>query len=388
MDPHTRWFRRLSRLLPADFRAVYGRDMEQTFRARRAEVARERTGLLRLWLETAWDLIRTAPGQHVDQVRLDVRYAARTMARRPAFSIATALVFAIGTAATTAVFAIVDAALLRPVPFEEPDRLVAVRELTPQDAQPWELSYVSFLELQRDARSFERLAAYMRNGVRIGGSDPQLVDAALVSANLLETLRVRPLAGRGFDPAEDAPGGAAVAVISAALARARFGSVEQALNGELIIDNKSHTVVGVLPDGLRFPDEDVQIWMPIGQLRDQPWMRNRAVHVALPVGRLRANVSLEGARAELTAWTDALRAREPAADPGHSLLVRSLAEQVSATARPALVAIASAVLLLLIVTCCSVGLLLLTRGADRSTEVALRSVARREPRPPRAATGD
>ena len=131
-------------------------------------------------------------------------------------------------------------------------------------------------------------------------------------------------------------------------------------------------MVGVLPEGLRFPDEDVQIWMPIGQLRDESYMRNRAVHVTLPVGRLRANVSLDEARAELKAWTDTLRAREPATDPGHSLLVRSLAAQVSANARPALVALASAVLLLLVVTCCSVGLLLLTRGADRSTEVALR----------------
>src|SRR5689334_17412574 len=139
MDRHTRWFRRLSRLLPADFRSVFGREMEQAFRARRDEVAPERAGLVRLWVETVWDLLRTAPAQHLEQMRLDVRYAARTLVRRPAFSIATALVFAIGITATTAVFAIVDAALLRPVPFAEPNRLVAVRELTPQDAQPWEL---------------------------------------------------------------------------------------------------------------------------------------------------------------------------------------------------------------------------------------------------------
>ena len=380
-DRHTRWFRRLSRLLPADFRILYGRDMEQAFRARRDEVAHERTGMLRLWFETLRDMVRTAPGQHVDQVRLDVRYAARTLARRPGFSVATALVFAIGTASTTAVFAIVDAALLRPVPFEEPDRLVAVREQTPQDAQPWELSYVSFLELQRDARSFEQLAAYMRNGVRLGGrggtgrsgsNDPQLIDAALVSANLLETLRVQPIAGRGFAPAEDAPGGVKVVMLAAGLARTRFGSAQQSLNEVVRIDDQPYTVIGVLPDGLRFPDEEVQVWMPIGHLGDKPWMRNRAVHVSLPVGRLRATVGIGEARAELAAWQNALQARDPAADPHHTLVVRSMADQVSASARPALMAIASAVVLLLIVTCCSVGLLLLTRGADRRAEVALR----------------
>lgn len=111
-------------------------------------------------------------------------------------------------------------------------------------------------------------------------------------------------------------------MIGAGLARARFGSPEQALDGVLTIDNRPHTVVGVLPDGLRFPDEDVQVWMPIGQLRDEPWMRNRAVHVALVVGRLRTNVTLEEARFELAAWTEALRAREPAADPDHTLLAR------------------------------------------------------------------
>jgi predicted permease len=375
MDRGTRWFRRLARILPAEFRAAHGRELEQAFRARRAETIHERTGLVRLWSETAWDLIRTAPGQHADQLRQDVRYLAQSIARRPGFAVAVSLVFALGTATTTAVFAIVDAALLRPIPFEAPDRLVAVRERTPQDALPWELSYISYLELQRDSHSFEQLAAYMRNGIRLDGrgdQSPQLIDAALVSANLVEALRVPLAAGRGFSAAEDAPGGAKVVLLSAGLARTRFGSARQSLNEVLRIDDEPYTVIGVLPDGLHFPDDEVEVWMPIGHLGDRPWMRSRAVHVALVVGRLNDGVTLNEARAELTAWQDALQMREPAADPRHSILVRSLAEQVSASARPSVMAIASAVVLLLIVTCCSVGLLLLTRSADRWTEVAIR----------------
>src|SRR5687768_8915142 len=161
-----RWYRRLVRLFPADFQADYARDMEQTFRAQEREAhERGRLGAVALWWETLRDVLRTAPREHLGQIRQDVRYAIRIMARRPTFTVITALVFAIGIGGTTAVFSVVDAALLRPVPFEDADRLVAVGEQTPQDTQPWELSYSSYVDLRRDARSFEQLAAYQRNGV-------------------------------------------------------------------------------------------------------------------------------------------------------------------------------------------------------------------------------
>ena len=372
MDRHTRLFRGLLKLLPADFQADYARDMERTFHAQRRDAERERGGIVRLWFQTVRDLLRTAPREHFDQLAQDTRYAVRTMARRPGFSCVGALVFAVGIASTTAVFSVVQAALLEPVPFDDPDRLVAVREQTEQDTQPWELSYVSYLELRHDAMAFERLAAYMRNGVVLGGAEPQLTNAALISANLLDTLGVRLLAGRGFSDSEDAPGGAGVALVGESMARARFGSVERAVGGALIVDGRATTVVGVLPETFRFPDADVQVWLPIGQLADEPWMRDRAVHVALITGRLRHGVSLDTARVELTAWMNAMQAREPTADPRHRVIVRLLAEQVSADARPAVTALACAVLLLLAVTCSSVGLLLLTRAAGRSGEVAVR----------------
>jgi len=373
MDRRTRWFRRLLRLLPADFQADYARDMERTFRSQQREACERGAGsVMWLWFETISDVLRTAPREHITQMMQDVRYAGRTMARRPTLSFVTALVFAIGIGGTTAVFSIVDAALLRPVPFEDPGRLVALREQTPQDSQPWELSYPSFVELQRDTRSFERLAAYMRNGVVIGGPEPVLTDAILISANLLATLRVQPLAGRAFTDAEDAPGGAAVALVGADLARSRFGSADAAVGQSLAIDNRATTIVGVLPETFRFPDAEVSVWLPIGQLSSEPWMRNRAVHVALVVGRLATGVSLEAARAEVEAWSAAIQAREPDADRGHRLVIAFLADQVSRSARPAVMALAGAVLLLLLVTCSSVGLLFLTRAVGRVDEVSIR----------------
>jgi putative ABC transport system permease protein len=373
VDRGTRWFRRLLRLLPADFQADYARDMERTFRAQRREAGeRGRLGALALWWETLRDVLRTAPREHLGQIRQDVRYAIRLMARRPTFTAVTALVFAIGIGGTTAVFSVLDAALLRPVPFEDPARLVAVREQTPQDTQPWELSYPSYLELRRDARSFEQLGAYQRNGVVIGGPEPTPTEAALASANLLETLRVKPIAGRGFRTGEDAPGGAAVALIRDDLARARFGSAEQAVGSVLTIDDRPTTVVGVLPARFRFPISEVALWLPIGQLGGEPFMRNRSVHFALVVGRLAPGVPIDSARAEVVAWMDALQAREPDADPRHRMTLVSLAEQVSGGARPAVTVLTCAVLLLLGVTCSSVGLLLLTRSAGRGDEILIR----------------
>jgi predicted permease len=367
-----RWFRRLVRLFPAEFQADYAREMERTFAAQHRDATHEPGGVVRLWLETVHDLLRTAPREHLDQIRQDVRYASRTLARQPAFSVVATLVFALGTAATTAVFSVVQAALLAPIPFDESDRLVAIRELTPDDSQPWELSFPAYLELRRDAQSFEQIAAVMRNGASIGGREPILTDAALISANLLDALRVRPLAGRPFTDAEDRPRGPSAAIIREDVARARFGSPERAVGAVLLVDEQPATIVGVLPVSFRFPDDEVLLWLPIGRLADEPYMQNRAVHVALPVARLRDGVGLEQARAELDAWSDAMHARDPAADPNHRILVRSLAEQVSVNARPAMTALACAVVLLLVVTCSSVALLLLTRGSNRAGEVAIR----------------
>ena len=369
-----RVFRRLVRILfPAEFHAEYGAEMAQTFKAQHEEARHEGVpGLVRLWFETLVGLLSTAPRQHVDQLRLDLRYAARTMARRPVVHAVAGLVLAVGIASTTVIASIVDAALLRPVPFGDPDRLVAVRERTPQDARLWELSYPTYLELRHGATSFRQLAAYMREQVVVGGEEPQLADAASISANLIETLGVRPIAGRGFTDAADTPPGEPAVVISERFARMRFGSPGQAVGRPLRIDDRPATVVGVLPDRFRFPDADVDVWLPIGRVADQPWMRNRAVHVAQVVGRVRDEVSLDVVDAELRAWMDGLHAREPAADPGHQLLARSFARQMSAPARGAVTALAGAVLLLLVVTCASVGLLLLTRVAARRREIAVR----------------
>jgi predicted permease len=374
MSLELRVFRRLVRLIfPEEFRAGYERDMARTYDAQRRMAGDEgRLSVLRLWIETLADFLRTAPRQHVDRFRQDLRGAGRQIAAQPASSLAAVLVLAMGIASTTAIFSVVDAALLRPVPFEAPDRLVAIREQTPQDVRPWELSYTSYLDVRREARAFEQVAAYMKNGVILGGPDPRSTESALVSPNLLETLRVRPVAGRTFNRDEDVPNGPAVVIVAEGLARERFGSPEGAIGRSIRVDGRASTIVGVLPAALRFPDREIELWLPIGSLANEPWMRDRSVHVALVVARLRPEATLDAASAELAAWMAALQAREPRADPDHRVTVRTLADLLGADARPALTALGLAVLLLLIVTASGVGLLLLARAAGRAREAAIR----------------
>jgi putative ABC transport system permease protein len=373
MSTELRLFQRLVRLVfPEEFRGGYEAEMSRTYRAQRREAGeRGRLSVLRLWIETLTDLAWTGPRQHAERLRQDLRGAARQMAAQPASSFAAALVLAMGIASTTAIFSVVDAALLRPVPYDAPDRLVAIRELT-QDAEPIELSYPAYADLRRGVRSFEQIAAYMQNGVLLGGPDPRPTEALLVSPNLLETLRMRPVAGRSFTAAEDVPNGPAVVIVGEGLARERFGSPEQAIGRSIPVDGRASTVVGVLPSALRFPDRGIELWLPIGPLAKEPWMRDRSVHVALAVARLRPEATLAGASAELTARMAAQQAREPRADPGHRVTVRALADAVSADARPALTALGLAVLLLLIVTSSGVGLLLLARATGRAHEAAIR----------------
>jgi putative ABC transport system permease protein len=374
MPRDSRLFRLLVRLaFPREFRAGYADEMSRTFAVQHREArSRGPRALAALWAEMALDAMRSGPRLYVDQLRQDLRQARRTIARQPGFFVVGSLVLGIGIAAATAIFSIVDAALLRPIPFDGPDRLVAVREQVPQDTRPWELSYPAFLGLREHATTLEHAAASMRYGVTLAGAEPRLTEAAAISSDLLETLRVRPAAGRRFTAAEDIPGAAPVILLRETLARERFGTPEAAVGKTIPVDGDAPTIVGVLPESFRFPGADIDVWMPIGQLAGEPWMRDRAVHVALVIGRLRPGATVAAARAELTAWMDAEHARQPNADPGHRILVRPLASQVSAASRTTVAALGGAVLLLLVVTCSSVGLLLVTRASGRTSEVSVR----------------
>ena len=187
MSRELRVFRRLVRLIfPEDFRGGYETEMARTYGAQRREAGeRGRLSVLRLWVETLADLGRTAPRQHLECLRQDLRDAGRQMAAQHASALAAVLVLAIGIASTTAVFSLVDAALLRPVPFDAPGRLVAIREQTPQDVAPWELSYTAVPGspsrrplVRADRRLPAERRAPRRTGPAVDRGDPGLAEPA------------------------------------------------------------------------------------------------------------------------------------------------------------------------------------------------------------------
>lgn len=369
-----RWFRRLLKLLPAEFQADYARDMERTFHAqlREAALAGER-GLLRLWIETLAGLARTAPREHFDQLRQDTRYAWRTLRRRPAFAAIVVAVLGLGIGATTGVFSLLDAAVLRPLPFAGADHLVSIRERPRQEPQAWEVSWPLFTEFRAQARSFEAIGAFMLDDAVVSGQgEPVRVGVARVTANLFTVLAAGPAVGRAFLEVEDRPGGAPVAMVSAPMATRMFGDPERALGRSVVLDGEPRTVVGVMPPSFRFPDAERDVWLPYGELADESWMQRRAVHVALPVGRLRNGVEPAAAARELNAIAASAQQREPGSDPDHEVIVRRLDGEVAQAGRDALLALFGAVVAMLLVAWSNLALLLLNRANARARELSLR----------------
>ncbi|HVL68265.1 MAG TPA: ABC transporter permease [Vicinamibacterales bacterium] len=295
----------------------------------------------------------------------DVKYGARLLRRRPVFAAVAILTLAIGIGATTAIFSVVNAVLLRPLPYAAPDGLFSIVGL----------SYTGeFVELQRRARTFE-VAAYTSGQATVTGEgEPWRVGVAFVSPNLGGLLGVPAVVGRGIQPGDEEAGDAAVVVLGHQLWRSRFGGDRRVIGTRLTVDGVARTVVGVMPGDFAFPAPSVQMWIPAAvdtRNRIALWSTSRRM-----IGRLRADATLAGADAELKAIAPTLRELFPWAMPagyGRAAHAVPLVEWLVADVRPMLLTLLAAVAVVLLIASVNVGNLLVGRTLARQRELAIRT---------------
>ncbi len=308
----------------------------------------------------------------MDSLIQDLRYSARTLRKSPGFTLVAVLTLGLGIGANTAIFSVVNAVLLRPLPYRDPRRLVLVTERMPQFPQMM-VAYADFLDWRAGSRSFEDLAVYnrYRNLSLTGDGEPERIPTAFVTANLFGVLGVRPALGRELRPADDLRGAGKVAVLSDGFWRRRFGADPRIVGREVTYDGERYTIVAVMPRGFAFA-AGVEQWVPIGPFIDDNWMSRNQHNGLVAVGRLKPGVTLDGATADLAAVARRLEEAYHATNAKVGVAVHALSELAVGGIRPTLLALVGAVGFILLIACANLAHLTLARASRRRREVAIR----------------
>jgi putative ABC transport system permease protein len=362
-------YRWLLRLYPASFRNEYGREMAAVF-ARERRDTRTALGRSALWLRVIADTCATAAGIHRDILGQDLRYTLRTLRRTPAFALTAVTVVALGIGATTAAFSLADFVLIRPLPFPDADRLVRFSEERPGFPR-MELAPANYRDLKRMATSFEALGAYRGLSVNlVGAQQPLRLQGAVMTADVLSALGVRPIMGRPFTTADDVAGAPATVLVSYALWQEEFGGDASIVGRPLHLDGEVYTVIGVMPRDFHFPSRGAQLWTAMRFVPADFVDRNH--NYLQGIARLRRDVSLDAARTEMSMLAGRLQQQYPKENEQTDISVIRLRDVVSQQSRTLLVALFGAAACVLLIACANLTNLLLARAIGRRREMAVR----------------